>query len=285
MHPILERLDETLNVRGYCPNTVKAYFAQTRAFLRYTGKTDKTVKKIDDLGHEAVRRYMVHLKLERNLAPSTINQALSGIHFFYRDVLGKEWDFRMLRAPKRRRKLPVVLSRQEIQRIIDATDDFKHRTIFMTLYSAGLRLSEGTHLTASDIDSRQMRIHIRNGKGQKERYTILSQTLLETLRTYWKVYRPKQWLFFGASKDGPIHKRTVQRRFAKARDRAGVKTAASPHSLRHSFATHLLEAGTNLRFIQELLGHTSIKTTMVYLKVTPESTRKVRSPLDQLVLR
>ncbi len=267
MHPILERLDETLNVRGYCPNTVKAYFAQTRAFLRYTGKTDKTVKKIDDLDHEAVRRYMVHLKLERNLAPSTINQALSGIHFFYRDVLGKEWDCRALRAPKRRRKLPVVLSPQEIQRILDATEDFKHRTIFMTLYSAGLRLSEGTHLTAADIDSRQMRIHIRNGKGQKERYTILSQTLVETLRSYWKVYRPKRFLFFGASKDVAIHKRTVQRRFAEARDRAGVKAAASPHSLRHAFATRLLRAGQPVKAIADLLGHRSLAAVAIYAKV------------------
>jgi len=278
MESTLQRMTEALQIRGYSPDTVTAYSAQARGFLKHTQKDPSAVD------FEDVHRYMVHLKTERMLAGSTINQALAGIRFLYLDVLDKSWD-KKLRCHKLRRKLPVVLTRQEVGDLFEATPDFKNRVVLMTMYSAGLRIRETVNLHCRDIESPKMRIHIRNGKGQKERYTMLSEKLLDSLRQYWRVYRPREVLFYGADKDRPIHKRTIQRAITKSRDRAGIRKPASCHSLRHRFATHLLESGTNLRYIQELLGHKSIQSTLVYLKVTPQSVSAVQSPLDQLTLR
>ena len=278
MESTLQRMTEALQIRGYSPDTVTAYFAHARGFLKHTQKDPSAVH------FEDVWRYLVHLKNERMLAGSTINQALFGIRFLYLEVLDKSWD-KKLRCHKHRRKLPVVLTREEVRSLFEATDDFKNRAVLMTMYSAGLRVREATNLHCRDIESPKMRIHIRNGKGQKERYTMLSKKLLDSLRQYWKVYRPREVLFFGIDRDRSIHVRTIQRAFNKSRDRAGIRKPASCHSLRHSFATHLLENGTNIRYIQELLGHKSIQSTLVYLKVTPQSVSSVQSPLDQLTLR
>ena len=276
MDPTLQTMNEELEIRGYSPRTVVCYMAQVRAFLRHTGK------EIDELEKEDVRRYMAYLKIKKGLAGSTVNQAMSAIRFLFIDILGQDWNAKQFRCHKRRRKLPIVLSRQEVAKLFEVTTDLKHRAAFMAMYSAGLRIEETAHLQPTDIDSQYMRIHVRNGKGQKERLTVLSPKLLETLREYWRTYRPKEWLFFGADKRRPIGSRTLQRGFARSRDIAGIRKPATPHSLRHSFATHLLESGTNIRYIQELLGHRFIQSTLIYLQVTPKSTSEVQSPLDQL---
>ena len=175
-----------------------------------------------------------------------------------------------------------VLSLDEIFRIIATIVNLKHRMMIMTTYSAGLRISELTHLRCHDIDSQEMRILIRSGKGEKSRYVMLSERLLVDLREYWLAYRPGVWLFPGQDRSQPIGPKTIQRVFKRARDAAGIDKPATPHSLRHSFAVHLLEAGVNLKYIQELLGHSSIQSTLIYLKLAPEGAKVVPSPLDQL---
>jgi site-specific recombinase XerD len=178
------------------------------------------------------------------------------------------------------KKLPVVLSREEIQAIFSATENLKHRALLMTIYSAGLRVSEAVHLKVSDLDSYRMVIRVEQGKGQKDRYTLLAQRTLEVLRDYWREYRPSGWLFPGNPATEPLSVSSVQRVFGKVLVRAAIKKAASVHTLRHSFATHLLEDGTDLYHIQRLLGHTTPKTTTIYLHLSRKDLRSVTSPLD-----
>jgi len=269
---------EALKLSGYSDRTVKSYDRCIKRFLRHRDKP------VNQLSMDDVRCHLLYLKEDRDLAGSSINQAYSAIKFLFTEVLSRPWEPKGFRFQRRARRLPVVLTRDEVKTLFEVTDNLKHRAVMMTIYSAGLRLSEATHLRISDIDSKAMRIHVQLGKGKKDRYVMLSPTLLETLRAYWKSYRPKTWLFPGSRENRPIHPRAVQRVVETAVEKAGMTKHASPHSLRHSFATHLLEGGTNLRYIQELLGHSSIQTTMVYLKVVPESATAVVSPLDQMAL-
>ncbi len=273
---VLERMGETLRIRGYSPKTVKAYVYQGGGFLRFSPYP------IDQIEQDLVHKYLVHLKDVRKLSGSTINQALFAIRFLFTEVLHKPWNLDHFKCHKRRLKLPVVLSHEEIFKIFAGIDNMKHRMILMTTYSAGLRLGEVTHLRCLDIDSQAFRIMIRNGKGGKDRYVMLSHRLLEDLREYWYAYHPRVWLFPGQDPNRPIGPKTVQRAFKHAKEAAGIEKAATPHSLRHSFAVHLLEAGVNLKYIQELLGHASIQSTLKYLKLAPECAKAVRSPLDQL---
>lgn len=275
MKEVLETMGETLRIRGYRPKTVKAYVGAAGRFLRHTRHP------IDRLKRTHVHRYLVYLKDVKQAAGSTINQALYAIRFLFLNVLELPWDLKRFQCHKRRKRLPVALTRNEVHTLLNATQNLKHRTIFMTTYSVGLRVSEVTRLKVQDIDSETMRIFIRNGKGQKDRYVMLSPRLLEELRIYWKAYRPKDWLFPGQG-NVPISTSAVQSVFARVRSQAGIDKAATPHSLRHSFAVHLLENGTNLKHIKELLGHASIQSTMIYLKLAPESTSAVQSPLEQL---
>lgn len=269
---------ETLKLSGLSDRTIVSYDRCVKRFLRHRNKP------INQLSMNDVRHYLLYLKQERDLASSSINQAYSAIKFLYTEVLSRPWEPKGFRFQRRARRLPVVLTRDEVKALFEVTDNIKHRAVMMTIYSAGLRLSEAIHLKITDIDSQAMRIHVRLGKGKKDRYVMLSPTLLETLRVYWKRYRPKTWLFPGSRGNRPLHPRAVQRFVETAVEKAGIMKHISPHSLRHTFATHLLESGTNIRFIQELLGHSSIQTTMVYLKVVPESATTVISPLDQLAL-
>jgi site-specific recombinase XerD len=279
MGEMRRRMEEELKLRGHSPRTARAYLWWMINFVKFHDRPP------EELGKEEIRKYLLHLIEERELAPSSVNQALSGLRFFYVDVLHRSWgsnDFRFQK--RRRRRLPVVLDEEEIAGLLRATEDFKCRTVLMTLYSAGLRLTEGCHLQPADIDSGSMRIRVQHGKGDKERYTVLSPTLLLTLRRYWKQYRPTSWLFYGSSKERPVHPRTVQRAFRAARDAAGIHKSASPHSLRHSFATHLLEGGAGLPYIQTLLGHKILSSTMIYTQVRRDRATRVTSPLDQLGL-
>lgn len=184
---------------------------------------------------------------------------------------------------KKAKKLPIVLSKDEVKRIINVTANLKHKAIFATTYAAGLRVSEVANLRIKDIDSSNMQIRVSQGKGNKDRYTLLSEKNIEILREYFKVYHPTTWLFPGMLKDDPINTRTIQKVFVRAKQKAGIKKDATIHSLRHSFATHLLEAGTDIYHIQQLLGHTNVKTTSIYIHLTNHNVLKLTSPLDSLI--
>jgi integrase/recombinase XerD len=276
MTKLRRRMEEELRLRGYSPVTLKAYVGAVKNFSLFHGRSP------DQMGAEEVRAYLLHLVDEKRLAPPSINQALAGIRFLYINVLGRPCDVGQVVYQKRKKKLPVVLSEQEVIQLLDAAADLKDRAILMTLYSGGLRLLELIHLQPSDIDSATMHIRIREGKGGKDRYTILSETLLGVLRQYFRKFRPDRWLFYADKPDLPVHPRRIQRMIKETALRAGLIKSVSPHMLRHSFATHLLEHGTSLRYIQELMGHKSLKTTMLYTHVSQHALGKVVSPLDRL---
>jgi site-specific recombinase XerD len=206
------------------------------------------------------------------------------LKFYYGTVLKKKFIYEV-RRPRKDKKLPVVLSPEEVAKILGVVGNIKHRAILMLVYSAGLRVGEVVRLKPEDIDSNRMLIHIRGSKGRKDRYTMLSKRALETLNRYWKVYKPTKWLFEGARAGRYISIRTVQKIFEHACEKAGMKKDITVHTLRHSFATHLLETGTDLRYIQELLGHAHSKTTEIYTHVSTQSIGKIKSPLDSLNLK
>jgi site-specific recombinase XerD len=234
------------------------------------------------MGDSEIREYLHYLIQEKKASQSGVSQAYSALKFFYETTLKRDWNGYRIPRVRKGKKLPVVLSQQEIQAIFSATRNLKHRAVLMTIYSAGLRISEVVHLKVVDLDSQRMVIRVEQGKGQKDRYTLLAQRTLDVLRDYWKEYRPQGWLFPGKPITEPLSVSAVQRVFEKALLRAGIKKPASVHTLRHSFATHLLEAGTDLFHIQRLLGHTSLKTTAIYLHLSRKDLGGVTSPLDLL---
>jgi site-specific recombinase XerD len=276
MGEMRDRLVKELKLRGYSPKTLKAYVYVVHSFVRYHKRP------AEQMGSSEARAYVLHLIEDKQLASSTANQAVCALRFFYTKVLRCPFDLQDLPFGKRRRTLPSVLTEKEIVALLEAEQNLKHRAILMTLYSGGLRLQEALQLRPCDIDSADMRIHIRSGKGGKARYVMLSHTLLDTLRKYFKLYKPRKWLFCGQNPEEPLNPRSVQRMIKQAATAAGLRKPVTAHVLRHSFATHLLERGTNLRYIQELLGHSSIKTTMIYTHVSRRVLSKVVSPLDWL---
>jgi len=225
--------------------------------------------------------YLYYLVEEKRVSAVYLNQLLSAYKILIAEVLGREWEEFTVRRPKLEQKLPVVLSQKEVKQIIDSSSNLKHRTFISLIYSCGLRLSELSNLKLTDIDSTRMQIHIRSGKGAKDRYVMLSQKILLMLREYWKRYRPTEYLFEGETRGKAIAMRTIQAAFSRAVIRSGIKKRPCIHTLRHSFATHLLEKGVNLIAIQKLLGHNHIKTTTTYthLQSSPAS---VKSPLDDI---
>jgi len=273
------RLEEELKLRNYQPKTITTYTAAVRKLAEHYGRSPAQI------GPEEIRTYLLHLLEEKKLSSSTLNQTICALRFFYIRVLGRPWKVAKVHFQKRRRKLPTVLTESEVALLLEAAKTLKDRAILMTLYSAGLRLRELAHLQPGDIQSDGMRILIREAKGGKQRYVALSTTLLPVLRHYFRLYRPGQWLFFGESREQPIHSRTVQRMVTETARLAGLAKTVSPHTLRHSFATHLLEHGTDLRFIQEALGHNHLKTTALYTHVSPRALSQIVSPLDRLLLR
>lgn len=202
--------------------------------------------------------------------------------FYYGTILKKKFPYEIKR-PRKDKKLPVVLSKEEIAQILSTVDNIKHKAILMLVYSAGLRVSEVVKLKPEDIDSKRKLIHIKGAKGRKDRYTLLADSVLDTLRNYWRQYEPKKWLFSSTKPDRHLHYRSIEKVFANACERANILKDATVHTLRHSFATHLLEAGTDLRYIQELLGHKSSKTTEIYTHVSRSSISRIVSPLDRLL--
>ncbi len=275
--PALDSMLEEMSIRGRSETTIEAYLGVLRRFKqRHRGQ-------LKDLDVEDARGHLIYLK-EDGRFPSTINQAQGAFKFFFEHVLRRPQDLDRIPTHKRPKKLPRVIARSQVRDLILQIKHPKYRTFTMLLYSSGLRVSEGLRLKPNDIDSRRMRILVREGKGSKDREVVLSHTLLGKLRNYWCIKRPKLWLFPGANLEKPMHKATIQKIIREAAREAGIKKPVSPHVLRHSFATHLLENGTPLPYIQKMLGHSSINTTMVYLKVTAEGIDKVVSPLDQLGL-
>jgi integrase/recombinase XerD len=279
MTPLRRRMEEELKLRGYSPATIKAYLLAVRSFARFHGRSP------EHLGAEHVRAYLLYLIETQKLSRSTVIQAICGIGFLYRQVLKRPCEVGHIVYPKRKRKLPVVLTEGEVSHLVDAAADLRDQAIVMTLYASGLRLRELIALRPADIDSVAMRIRVREGKGGKERYVMLSETLLDALRQYFRRYRPESWLFYGRSPQETVSPRYIERMVVATALRAGLKKRVTPHVLRHSFATHLLEHGASLRHIQELLGHRSLKTTMLYTHVSRQALGEVVSPLDRLAVR
>lgn len=272
----LVELEKELTGRRYSPKTIKAYLHYNEDFLKFSGKNPHEVENSD------VKDYLFHLVEEKEISTSTLNTAINALKFYYGEVLKRRFAYEIKR-PKKDRKLPVVLSQEEVSRILSSVNNIKHKLILMLMYSAGLRVSEVVNLKPEDIDAERKLIHIKGAKGRKDRYTMLSEVVMEALELYLKAYQPEKWLFPGQKSSSHITTRTVQRVFEDAIEKAGIEKDVSVHSLRHSFATHLLESGTDLRYIQELLGHKSSKTTEIYTHVSKKDLSKIKSPLDSIL--
>ncbi len=238
----------------------------------------------EHINSEQVKNYLQHLSDTKQVSPSTINQVIGAYKILQVDILGKKWDSIRIKRARPEKRLPVVFSREEVAKIIYVTKNLKHRSIISMTYSAGLRLNEVRNLKLGDIDSDRMQVKISLGKGKKDRYSILAQSSLELLRQYYRKYHPKYYLFPGYDPDRPISERTIEVVFKNAMKKASVQKKGYFHCLRHSFATHLLEQGTNLRVIQQLMGHTTLKTTAIYLHVAMLDAQTVISPGDKLNL-
>jgi site-specific recombinase XerD len=270
----LARMDEEMVLRGLTRDTRRLYLAHVRRF--YTGRRGPEVDE------EEIRRWLLQL-LRGGRSHSFANQALSALRFLYRHVLEVPAPVASIPRAKGKKALPMVLSEGEVRRFLEALEHPKHRAIAFVLYSGGLRVSEAARLKIGDIDSERGQIHVRQGKGRKDRFVMLSRVVLEVLREYVRVERPSDWLFpAGHRRDRHITPRAIQRQVSMAAARAGIQKRVTPHMLRHSFATHLLEAGTDLRYIQELLGHANISTTVLYTHVARREARKIQSPIDKL---
>ena len=276
MTPLRQRMIEDLTIRNYSPRTIKVYLERVAKFAQYFGQSP------DQLGPAHIREFQVFLVQTKKASWSQYNQSVCALRFFYRVCLGKTWMIEHIPFPKQPKRLPVVLSRQEVQRLFEALSNVKHRTILMTLYATGLRIAEALALQIPDIDRERMLIRVRHGKGRKDRYVPLSATLLEQLRRYWRFYRPQYWLFPSTDPGRALTAGTVQKLCTQAARKAGLSKRVTPHTLRHSFATHHLEAGTNLKTIQVLLGHRTLNTTSIYLHVAAQAPGQSRDALDLL---
>jgi integrase/recombinase XerD len=275
MTPLRRRFIDDLRLKNFSDDTIKVYVHAVKKFALFLGRSP------DESTAEDVRAFMVH-QLDRGLSRSYCVILRNALRHLYVDTLGRTDELKAVPRPKREQRLPVVLSRQEVQRLFAVVENIKHKALFMVAYDAGLRLSEVLNLRIEDIDSQRMVIRICQGKGKKDRYGRLSKGLLELLREYWRVCRPESFLFPGAC----LHKRydvsTPGQILKKLCRKAGISKCVSMHTLRHSFATHLLEAGTNLRVIQQLLGHTNIQTTCLYTHISIEGLREAPSPMELL---
>lgn len=274
MESTIQKLLFDMELRGMSLGTQKGYSICVKVFQRFYGKPAV------ELGENEIREFLHYLIVEKKLSLGSVNVYNGALKFLYEVTLQREWNDKNLPRLKHYRKLPAILSQQEVQSIFDATENLKHKCMLMTVYSSGLRVSEVTKLKLTDIDSKNMQIFIREGKGKKDRYTLLSQANLEMLREYWKKYKPSEWLFDGQKEGSHISVRTVQKVLEHAKSKAGIKKAISVHTLRHCFATHLLEADTNMYYIKQLLGHACMQTTCRYLHLMRMDVLKVKSPLD-----
>lgn len=276
MGKLRDRMAEELIVAGLAEHTRLTYLRYAEQFVAHF------MRPPTEMGRAEIRAFLLHVALVRKLAPETQRLVISALKYLYDDVLGRPEEVAWIRYPHREQRLPDILAPVEVRRLLDGIGSVRHQAIVAVAYGAGLRIEEACRLQPGDIDSRRMLIHVREGKGNKDRYVMLSGRLLQLLRDYWSVTRPTgAWLFPGQGTH-PIGQRTVRYAIARAARQAGLKKRISPHILRHTFATHLLEAGTDLRTIQALLGHSSPTTTARYTQVTLGHLKKTTSPLDTL---
>lgn len=274
MQDYLEKMSATMELRGFSQSTKKTYLGHLRRFAQFSQKHP------DACGYEDVRAFLLHAITVKKFSSEYVNSAYGAIKFFYQSALCREWN--LLHVPRGKRKsfLPVILTPTEVELILASINNLKHKAILSTIYSSGLRVSEAAHLKLSDIDSSNMRIFIHQAKGFKDRYSILSQRNLFLLRDYWKQFRPKSWLFPGVPDSNPISVRSIQIVFHEAVKACGITKKVSVHSLRHSFATHMLNNGASILQIKDLLGHCDIQTTTKYLHLSNAQVLGLVSPFD-----
>ena len=277
MGQLRDRMEQDLKLRGFSPATIRNYLLYCRNFVAFF------MRSPEELGIADVRAFLLHQIEVEQISYGSYRQTYAALKFLYSVTLGRPAEVSQIPFPKRKpTALPEVLTVVELTPFFAAFRKPKYRALFMTCYAAGLRLGEACHLRIEDIDSQRMVIHVRAGKGGKDRLTILSPRLLEVLRAYWRLAKPRTWLFPGGTPDRPVALDTARAVFHRARVQAGLAPGYSPHSLRHSFATHLLDAGTDLVLIQNLLGHASIQTTSRYTHVSLGRLQQATSPLDLL---
>jgi integrase/recombinase XerD len=276
MTALRQRMLEDLRIRNYAPSTVECYVRSVAEFAQHFHQSP------DHLGPEEIRSWQLFLLNEKGVKISSYIQAVCGLRFFYSNTLNRKIEIERIPLPRYEKKLPVILSKEEVKALLEAPKNLGHRAILATMYGAGLRVSEAANLKVRDLDGERKVIWIRGGKGHKDRQVMLAAPLREVLAAYWRWKRPTDWLFPGGKPGQPISRETVFETCRKAARKAGIAKPVHPHSLRHAFATHLLEDGVNLVVIQSLLGHTSLKTTARYLHVADTAARSTRSPLELL---
>jgi integrase/recombinase XerD len=277
MSELRQKMKMDMELRGYSPMTIKSYINHVSNFAKFYNKSPKY------LGEKEICDYLHYCIIKKKLSEGTVNYINSSLKFCYTKTLNKYWNSDKIARMKEPSKLPSVLSPDEVKSIFDVTENLKHKAILMTVYSAGLRVSEVCNLKITDIDSKNMQILIREGKGKKDRYSLLSRSNLEILREYWSRYHPTEYLFSGNGRTDSISPRSVQKMLEKSIKKTTIKKHATVHTLRHSFATHLLDAGTDICYIQRLLGHTRITTTTIYLHLRRMDLLNIKSPLDTLL--
>jgi integrase/recombinase XerD len=271
-----EEFVKTLKVRQYSEKTIETYTSMLHLFIRYIKP-----RNIDETTDEEAREYLLYLVDRKKVSQSYQNQAINAIKFYYEKVLGRPVSSYYLSRPRREKVLPNVLSEEEVVRLLRTIDNLKHFTVLSLIYSSGLRIGEAINLKIEDIDSLRGQIRVRQGKGKKDRVSVLSLKMLPLLRKYYREYRPKVWLFEGQF-GGQYSSRSIQIVFKEAKESANIRKKVTVHTLRHSFATHLLERGTSLRYIQDLLGHASSRTTEIYTHITNKGFTKITSPFDMM---
>lgn len=276
MTDLRKRMREDMRIRNLAESTQRNYIHYVAQFAQYFGLSPAK------LGLDHIRAWQIYLLEERGLSTSTLNIAACALRFLYEVTLRRKWVIELIPHAKQDKKLPVVLDIKEVRRLLDAVTNIKHAAILKTIYACGLRVSEAACLQVTDIDTPRRVIHVRHSKSRRERVVPLSETLLLELRDYWRVSRPEPYLFPGAGPKGHIGRRTIGKFITPIAHRAGIEKRVSPHTLRHSFATHLLEAGVDLRTAQAILGHRSIRTTALYQQVSTRRFRTVARPLDVL---
>jgi integrase/recombinase XerD len=276
MTTLRKRMLEDLRIRNYAPTTVACYIRSVAEFAQHFHKPP------DQLGAEEIRAWQLFLLNEKRVKLSTYIQAVCALRFFYQNTLHRRIEIDRIPLPRYEKKLPVILSKAEVKALLEAPKNLKHRAMLATMYGAGLRVSEVANLKVCDLDRERRVIWVRGGKGHKDRQVMLAEPLRELLAAYWRWKRPTEWLFPGTKPDCHIGTNSVFRACEKAALKAGVTKPIHPHSLRHAFATHLLDEGVNLLVIQALLGHAHLKTTARYLHLSDSAVRSTRSPLETL---
>ena len=271
-----DRMQEDLKLRGYSPSTSKIYLLYARLFAKFHMRSPA------EMSEPEIRQFLVHLVEERKISRETFRQVRAGLTFLYKVTLQRPAEIQPFAVPRRQKRLPQVLSGTEVAAVLTAVRNPKYRGVLMTMYGGGLRVAEACRLRPEDLDSKRMLILVRGGKGGRDRYTILSQRLLEFLRDYWRTSRPSGWLFPNRNGPQPISPQAVRAVFRSALASVGITKNVTTHVLRHSFATHLLETGGDITVVQTLLGHASLRATQVYTHISAEHLVGTRSPLDLL---